>query len=121
MEHRGSHQALAPLINGRPEPTHAVYSRACLAPLLRRLQSGRLKAGDILADLDVAYVIDEALQRVNPGLTSFFNVNTQEDLDRALDIAKGLPANPPTLLKASPKPSFRPRKDKRGEGAWKAQ
>ena len=89
LEQRGSHQAVAPLINGRPEPTHAVYSRACVAPLLARLQSGRLKAGDILEDLDVAYITEEALQRVNPGLTSFFNVNTQADLDKALAIAKG--------------------------------
>lgn len=58
--------------------------------MLSRLQSGRLKLVDILEDLNVAYVTEDALREVDPHLLSFFNVNTQADLDRANALAKGV-------------------------------
>ena len=89
LEQRGAKEAVAPLVNGLPEPAHAAYSKGCLPAMLSRLQSGRLKLADILQDLNVAYVAEEALREVDPHLLSFFNVNTQADLDRAFALARG--------------------------------
>ena len=76
------YDVLLPL-GDRPQPLHAVWSRRCLDPLRRRLESGRLRLTDVLADLRVRAVPAAVLAREDPRGRSFFNVNTPEDLRRA--------------------------------------
>jgi molybdopterin-guanine dinucleotide biosynthesis protein A len=70
-------------VSDRPQPLHAVYGKACLEPLRRRLEAGRLRISDFLAEVRVREVPAEVLQRYDPEGLSFFNVNTPDDLDRA--------------------------------------
>lgn len=65
--------AVVPRIDGYPEPLHAVYSRACLGAIERRISAGQLKAIGFHADVRVTYV-----DGVDP--RSFRNVNTREAL-----------------------------------------
>ena len=79
--------AVVPLIDGRPEPTHALYSKACLPFIEPRLISGDLKISGFYDKVRVRYLSEEDVAALDPEFLSFFNVNTPEDLDRALSLA----------------------------------
>jgi molybdenum cofactor guanylyltransferase len=70
-------------VSDRPEPLHAVYGRACLEPLRRRLEAGQLRISDFLAEVRVREVPAEVSRRFDPEGLTFFNVNTPDDLQRA--------------------------------------
>ena len=84
---RDAVDAVVPVIGGRPEPTHALYSRRCIPAILERLQTKQLKASGFLDSVRVRYVSEDEARRFDPELLSFFNVNRPEDLARALEIA----------------------------------
>lgn len=79
--------AVVPVVSGRPEPTHALYSWRCIPAIAERLEAGRLKASGFLDSVSVRYVAEDEARRFDPELLSFFNVNRPEDLRRALEIA----------------------------------
>ena len=83
---------VAPVINGRPEATHALYSRRCRPAIAARLQAGRLKTADLFGDVTVRYVDETEIRRFDPELLSFFNINRPADLARALELAQHTPA-----------------------------
>lgn len=85
---RDGYHAVVPLFQDRPQPTHALYSKACLPHMERRLKADDLKVAHLLEDVRVAYVPEERVLSLDPGRLSFFNVNTQEDLDRALALVE---------------------------------
>ncbi len=80
---REGHDAVAPALDGRPEPTHAAYSKACLPHIERRLRANDLKITRFFDDVDVAYLPQSAIEELDADHLSFFNVNTEQDLDRA--------------------------------------
>ena len=80
--------AIAPVINGRPEPTHALYSRRCRPAIAARIQAGQLKAADLFDDVAVRYVDETEMRRFDPELRSFFNINRPADLACALELAE---------------------------------
>jgi molybdopterin-guanine dinucleotide biosynthesis protein A len=81
---RGGYDAVVPVIEDRPEPTHAVYSNRCLPYIEKRLQADDLKISKFFDEVRVRYVTEEEVAAFDPEFLSFFNINTQEDLDRAL-------------------------------------
>ena len=88
---RAGQDAVVPLIGGRPEPTHSVYAKTCLPHMERKIVAGDLKIASFFDDVKVNFVPEEVLEKLDAGLLSFFNVNTQQDLDRALAlVAEGL-------------------------------
>lgn len=84
---REGFDAVVPVLDGRPEPTHALYSKACLRHIERRLQAGDLKIACFFDDVSVRYVSQEEVDAHDPDHLSFFNVNRQSDLDKALELA----------------------------------
>lgn len=76
--------AVVPVLEGRPEPTHALYSKACLPFIEGRLMTEDLKIARFFDEVRVNYVSDEEIARFDPDHLSFFNVNTPGDLERAL-------------------------------------
>jgi molybdopterin-guanine dinucleotide biosynthesis protein A len=64
--------AAVPRVGGRPEPVCACYRRSALPVISRELDAARLKAGDALKKLRVAWLED-----LDPAL--LWNLNTQED------------------------------------------
>jgi len=66
-----------------PEPLHAVYSKACLAPIERNLKAQRLKIAGFFDQVRVNFVERETIARFDPHGRSFANVNTPEDLQEA--------------------------------------
>ena len=85
---RQGSDAVVPMLDGYPEPTHAAYSKACLPHIESRLEAGRLKIAGFFDDVRVKYVQDAEVGRFDADRLSFFNINRPEDLSRALALAE---------------------------------
>lgn len=81
---RQSHDAVVPMLGGFPEPTHAAYSKACLPHIERRLKSNQLRIAAFFSSVRVRSLSEEEVDKFDPEHLSFFNVNTQDDLARAV-------------------------------------
>ncbi len=79
--------AVVPEIDGRPEPTHALYSRRCLPAIEERLRARELKISGFFDAVEVRFVPEAEVRQFDPDLLSFFNINRPEDLARALELA----------------------------------
>jgi molybdenum cofactor guanylyltransferase len=87
MSLRADANAVVPVLEGRPEPTHAFYSKACLPCIEERLKADDLKISGFFDEVRVKYVPEEDIARFDPDYLSFFNINSQPDLDKALALA----------------------------------
>ena len=87
LSQRGGHDVVVPVIDHRPEPTHAAYSRVCLPAIETRLRANDLKIAKFFDDVRAKYVSQRNIEDLDPGGLSFFNVNTEEDLTRARMLA----------------------------------
>ena len=85
---RDGFDAVVPVVDGRPEPTHALYTRRCLPPIEARLRAGQLKISGFFDDVAVRYVPENDIREFDPDLLSFFNINRPEDLARAMELAR---------------------------------
>jgi molybdenum cofactor guanylyltransferase len=75
-------QAVVPRVDGRLETLCAVYEKTCIRPFHEAIQTGILKIQSALATVQTRYVEADEMRKVDPDLTSFVNVNTQDDLTR---------------------------------------
>ena len=80
--------AVIPRLNGQPEPLHALYSKACLGPMERMLRAGQLKIAPLFETVRVRYVDEGTIDRIDPRHLSFFNINTQAQLEEALRLVR---------------------------------
>lgn len=82
-EHAGA-TAVVPRTARGLHPLHAVYRRALLPEIRARLERGALALHELLAATSTLEVAEDELRRYDPGLVSLENVNTPEDLARAI-------------------------------------
>ena len=82
----GNWEAVVPLVNGVPQTLHAAYSRECLPAVEELMRKEGPGLVDLLKVINVRYLEEEPLKRLDPQLRSFFNVNTEGDLARAQEI-----------------------------------
>ena len=87
ISNRDANDAVVPLVEGRPEPIHAAYSRACIEPIREKLAVDRLKISGFFDDVRVCYFTEDRVREIDPDLLSFFNINTRQDLEKANQIA----------------------------------
>ena len=73
-----------PRLDDLLEPLHAVYAKTCLPPIEALLARGDLRILDFFDQVRVRYVDRPEIERFDPHLLSFFNVNTREQLAQAL-------------------------------------
>ena len=88
------YDAVVPRLKGRPEPLHAVYSRSCLEPMEQRLMEGELKIAEVFDEMNVAFVEEDEISIFDPHYLSFFNINTQQDLEKAIALEAQNRPNP---------------------------
>lgn len=79
--HRG--EATVPVFRGRPEPLAAVYSRAAARTMEEMLNRRRGSLTDMLSRLSVRMIEEAEWRKHDPEGTSFCNINTLEDYERA--------------------------------------
>jgi len=80
LSHRMEADIVVPRWNRFPEPLHAVYSRACLGPIVNNLEARRLKLTAFYGQLRVRYIERNEISMYDPAGRSFANVNTPDDL-----------------------------------------
>lgn len=80
MERRtGAYDAVVPLVNGLPEPLHAIYHRRSLHAVLDQLRRDERTIAGVLDRLRVRYLSEKEIVRYDPCLRSFRNLNTPEE------------------------------------------
>ena len=77
---RQTADVVVPLWDKFPEPLHAIYSKACLAPIEENLKAKKLKITRFYGQVNVRYVEREEIEKVGGNGRSFANVNTPQDL-----------------------------------------
>jgi len=79
VDRRTGYDVVVPNVDGRPQPLHAVYGKACLQPIARRLESDRLHVVGFYPDVRVREVTADELAVFDPEGLSFRNLNTPEE------------------------------------------
>ncbi len=79
---------VVPRLRDMVEPLHAVYSKDCLAPIESLLEQGKLSITELFTLVRVRYVEAEEIDRFDTRHLSFFNINTEADLNMARELAK---------------------------------
>ena len=74
---------VVPRLDEMVEPLHAVYARSCLALIEKMLKRGNLAVKALFDLVKVRYVEASEIDRFDPQHLSFFNVNTEADLEKA--------------------------------------
>jgi molybdopterin-guanine dinucleotide biosynthesis protein A len=81
------YDVVIPVINGKSEPLHAVYSRTtCLRAIENGLTHGIQRLIDWHSEVKVYEMGEVEINRFDPSGLAFFNINTPEDLKRAEEI-----------------------------------
>ena len=80
---------VVPRLGDMVEPLHAVYSKGCLAPMEYLLKQGNLRVTDLFTLVRVRYVEAEEINRFDAKHLSFFNINTEADLEMARELVRG--------------------------------
>jgi len=85
---------IVPRIKNELEPLCAVYSKNCLVPIQGLLEQDELRIRKLFSMVKVKYVEEDEINSFDPKHLSFFNVNSQADLERAkkLAVKKGMAA-----------------------------
>ena len=82
------YDAVVPMLNGLTEPLHAVYSKDCKGVIERLLNGGRLGVSGLFNMVKTRYVRDEEVNGFDSGHQSLFNINTVEDLAKAMTLLR---------------------------------
>jgi molybdenum cofactor guanylyltransferase len=92
LEQDRSRAAVVPSIPGQSrqgvglvrQSTHAIYAQSMLSAVENALSRGIRQAAQVLANIDACYLPVERLVRFDPGLRSFFSINTPDERDQAI-------------------------------------
>ena len=85
-----SFDVVVPRLGNMVEPLHAVYSKNCLTSAESLLKQGNLSITELFTLVKVRYVEAEEIDRFDPKHLSFFNINTEADLNRARELVKNI-------------------------------
>jgi molybdopterin-guanine dinucleotide biosynthesis protein A len=69
------------------EPLHAVYSGNCIPPLEFLIKQNRLSILELFPMVKVRNVANSEINQFDPQHLSFFNINTEADLQKGLKLA----------------------------------
>lgn len=72
----------------RFEPLHAVYSKACMGAILELMDRDNARMIEIAGLVKTRYLTPEELLASDPQRYSFININNEEELVKAREIAK---------------------------------
>jgi molybdopterin-guanine dinucleotide biosynthesis protein A len=82
---RADCQAVVPMVGGYPQPLAAFYAKSCLVEVRACLRgNGKHSFRALLDKIQVCYVSEEQMQAVDPLLRSFFDLDTPQDVARAI-------------------------------------
>jgi len=79
---------VVPRLDKHIEPLHAIYSKGCLAPIERLFKQDELQIYQFYEAVKVRYVEAKEIDKFDPEHLSFFNINTEADLKKAVELSK---------------------------------
>lgn len=82
------YDVVVPEISGRWETLHAVYSKRCLDPIEQCLRQDQLRVCSFFERVRLRVVAQHRLERFDPLLRSFLNINTPEEWQSLQHIAE---------------------------------
>ena len=77
------YDVVVPDVLGELQTLHAIYSKACLQPIERRLETHRLRIVGFFPEVRVRTVTASELEPYDPELLAFQNLNTPEEFQAA--------------------------------------
>ncbi len=77
-----------PRLGNLVEPLHTVYSRECLSAIDQLIKEDNYTTDQLPSLVKVRYVEAGEIDRFDPEHLSFFNINTQDDLEAARRLVK---------------------------------
>ena len=83
----GEADVVIPRVDGQYETMHALYAKACLAPMEARLRAGHLKIVGFFTHIRVLEIAGDAVARHRAPEIAFMNVNTPDELATARALA----------------------------------
>ena len=86
----GQADVVVPRVGEQLEAMHALYAKACLPHIEKRLKAGRLKIVEFFEDVRVVEVPEVEVARLRAPEIVFMNVNTPDELARARALAAEL-------------------------------
>ncbi len=86
----GSHDVVVPEAEGGLEALAAVYSRNCLPLIRKNLADRKYMIKKFYVKNRTKVIPKEEIQKIDPAMRSFFNVNTPEDLEKAYEMAEAI-------------------------------
>lgn len=86
---RAGYQAVVPVVQGRAQPLLAFYSREGRDMMRASLASGDKSLLGALKQLQVCYVDEAELIAADSQLRSFFDLDTPQDVEVAVQLAQG--------------------------------
>lgn len=78
---------VVPRMKEKVEPLCAVYSKNCVNPINELLEKNELKIIELYPMVTVRYIEEAEIDRFDPEHLSFFNINSQVDLNKARRLA----------------------------------
>jgi molybdopterin-guanine dinucleotide biosynthesis protein A len=78
---------VVPRIRNQVEPLCAVYAKNCLVPIQELLERDDRQIRKLFSMVKVKYVEEGQINRFDPDHLSFFNINSQAELDNARKMA----------------------------------
>ena len=78
------YDVVVPMIAGRVEPLHAIYSKKLLPSIEKRLQGDARQVQGIFGEARVRYVIETEIDLYDPERRSFKNLNTMDEYKEAI-------------------------------------
>jgi len=85
----GAFDVIVPRVEGYPQGLHAIYSKACLEPILKRLNADQLKVIGFYEDVRVRTLDEPEYMPLDPKGLSFQNINTPGELQAAQQLMTG--------------------------------
>ena len=77
------YDVVVPDVLGELQTLHAIYSKACLQPIERRLEMNRLRIVGFFPEVRVRTITASELEPYDPALLAFQNLNTPEEFQAA--------------------------------------
>lgn len=78
----GKHDIVVPQLSDGFQPLYAVYSKNCLAPIKRNLETDKLKITGFYKGMRVLTVTEEIINSFNEKGDFFLNINTPKELEK---------------------------------------
>ena len=72
--------AIVPIINGRYQPTHALYNSTCIPFIEKNISSGNFRMDSYFDEIYLEEISEDVINSIQVAELSFFNVNTEDDL-----------------------------------------